>query len=64
MNDVETMAIAEMRIEIRALRRLVAHAECPNCDGSGGTPVQVGDNDWEQKQCQWCDERSKLIGDK
>lgn len=43
------------------MKKLLEVARCPN-DGcvDGGIPVQVGDNDWEQQQCQWCYERSQI----
>ncbi len=28
--------------------------DCPNCDNVGCIANQIGDNDWEQIQCQWC----------
>lgn len=41
---------------------LLEKAACPNArcvDGS--IPHQVGDNEWEAEQCQWCDEREKAL---
>ncbi len=46
--------------EIERLRGLLKVAKCPNCDGSGGIPHQVGNGEWEQEQCQWCDEVKAL----
>jgi len=28
--------------------------DCPNCDNSGYIPEQVGDNEWEPYQCEFC----------
>ena len=46
-----------------ALRTLLKVAKCPN-EGcvDGGVPVQVAEDEWQQEQCQWCDEREKLNG--
>lgn len=42
--------------------RLLKIARCPDkaCDGQGWSAVQVGDDEWEQQQCQWCDERAAI----
>ena len=40
---------------------LLRVADCPNCDGSGGIPRQVADEQWELEQCQWCDELHSLL---
>ena len=34
---------------------------CPNCDGSGATPVEDGYGGQEAEQCQWCDEFTGLM---
>ena len=49
---------------IAELERLLALAKCPSCDGSGGIPVQVGDHDWDQEQCQWCFEAEAILAKK
>jgi hypothetical protein len=65
MKDVSKMSDREMRGEIRSLRGLLAQATCPNTDCTdGGIPVQVGDDEWEAMQCQWCHERSELIANR
>ena len=46
--------------EIERLKGLLKVAKCPNCDGSGGIPHQVAEAEWEQEQCQWCDEIKAL----
>ena len=40
---------------------LLRVADCPNCDGSGGIPRQVAEEQWELEQCQWCDELHSLL---
>jgi len=51
--------------ERERLGPLLKAAVCPNrdrgCDGKG-IPVQIGDDDWEQEQCQWCHERTLACG--
>ena len=37
--------------------KLLSLAQCPNCDGSGGTQI----SETECEQCQWCDEKNQLI---
>jgi hypothetical protein len=50
--------------EIERLRGLLRAAICPSakdgCDGKG-IPRQVGEDDWEQEQCQWCYERRAAL---
>ncbi len=42
------------------LRSLIRDVEtsgglkCPSCDDEGFTVVQVGEDDWEQEQCEFC----------
>ena len=40
---------------------LLRVADCPNCDGSGGVPRQVAEEQWELEQCQWYDELHSLF---
>ena len=40
---------------------LLRVADCPNCDGSGGVPRQVAEEQLELEQCQWCDELHSLF---
>jgi len=40
---------------------LLRVAVCPNCDGSGGVPRQVAEEQWELEKCQWCDELHSLL---
>ena len=28
--------------------------QCPNCDNTGIIPVQIGHNEWEPMQCEFC----------
>lgn len=39
--------------------KLLEMAQCPNCDGSGGKQI----SETECEQCQWCDEKNKLIAE-
>jgi hypothetical protein len=62
MKVVDKMSMRELRSELRSTRPLLALARCPNpgcLDGS--IAHQVGHNEWEQEQCQWCYERGELI---
>ena len=42
-------------------KKWIEDARCPECDGSGYNAHQVGHGEWEQVQCQWCDERAHAI---
>lgn len=42
------------------LRALLKVAKCPACDGSGSIQHQIGEDEWEAEQCQWCFERAAL----
>ena len=53
--------VPELRRHIHILETLLIQAACPVCDGSGGIPQQVGDQESEQEQCQWCAELNTLI---
>jgi len=59
------MKRSEMEITSTALLAeaiaLLRVADCPNCDGSGGIPRQVAEEQWELEQCQWCDELHSLL---
>ena len=48
--------IEQLEEEIVRMQGLLDVAKCPNCDGSGGISHQVTEDEWEQEQCQWCDE--------
>lgn len=58
---------------LHKLTRLLEAAKCPDehCDGNGtcatGRTVPgydgEGDVEWDVWQCQWCDERKKLLGE-
>ena len=50
--------------KLAQVEALLAVAVCPACDGSGGIPHQISDDEWEQQQCQWCFERSALAPDR
>lgn len=46
---------------VEKARALLVAGKCPACDGSGGIPVQIGEDEWEEEQCQWCDERKQWL---
>lgn len=48
--------------QIATMIGLLRVAKCPACDGSGGIPHQIHEDQWALEQCQWCDERSQLVG--
>lgn len=60
MKNVDKMSKLELRGELRATRGLLARAKCPECDGSGTTNPAAAY--LLAYQCQWCAERSVLIG--
>ena len=64
MKNVDKMSLRELRKELCQTRRLLVLSRCPDedCDGKGFTVVPDGDGEAMQQQCQWCDERSALIG--
>ena len=40
--------------------KLLEVARCPNTDCiDGAIPHQVGEQEWEAEQCQWCYEREQ-----
>jgi len=48
--------------EIGLAQRLLEVARCPDDDCTDGViPHQVGDNEWEAQQCQWCYEREHFL---
>jgi len=49
--------------QIGVLKDMLTIAECPHCDGSGVIANQVGDQEWEPEQCQWCFEKNKALED-
>lgn len=53
--------LSSLRAEVETLRTLVALAQCPCCDGSGGYPEPDGHGDWKQAQCQWCFEKQAAL---
>lgn len=59
---LKALDTASAILPIEQLLGLLRVAKCPACDGSGGIPYQVGDQEWEQQQCQWCDERATILG--
>lgn len=65
MKTIDLMSGRELRRYLRQALGLLAIAKCPDdaCGGQGWSPVQVGPNEWEQEQCQWCHEKSALAED-
>ena len=62
MKNIEKMSNREMRDEIRQLRVLLEIARCPNLAClEGSIPHQIGPEEWEAEQCQWCYERNALL---
>ncbi len=60
MKDPQKMSERELRSELRETRGLLAAAKCPNIDCiAGGLIGRLAEN---PSQCQWCAERSALIG--
>ncbi len=57
-------ATAAERERLLPVLKLLEVAVCPakaiGCDGKG-IPHQVGEDEWEQEQCQWCHERTAAI---
>jgi hypothetical protein len=52
----------DQQAEIDELVKLLEVSACPNESCAEGTiPHQVGDNEWEQEQCQFCYEKGEAI---
>lgn len=64
MKNVDKMSERELRIELRAVRGLLASGRCsdPACLLGRVTGKQTGPSRWEHHDCEWCAERSELIG--
>jgi hypothetical protein len=67
VKNVSKMSDRELRNELTETRGLLAAAKCPsNCeDGTvvhGAHEHGDGDVEWDISECQWCSERSRLIG--
>ena len=47
-----------MNYKEKRLQEFDEKLPCVNrgCDNNGSIAHQVGEDDWEQEQCQWCDE--------
>ena len=58
MKNVDKMSKRELRTELRATRALLAQAYCPH---NPAVLVDAIGGDHGEK-CQWCAERSALIG--
>jgi hypothetical protein len=58
---IKPMLEEDILINVKKLEKLLELAKCPDCDGSGSIPHQFQDGEWDQQQCQWCDERSKMV---
>lgn len=44
------------------LVELLRIAKCPNSEcQDGAIPHQVGEQEWEAEQCQWCDEKKQAL---
>ena len=53
--------IKDFKKENEVLKKLVRAAICPECDGSGINAQQVGEQEWEAVQCQWCDTKNDIL---
>ena len=60
MKDVNLMSQQELRNELRDTRGLLAAANCPNRDCVQG--LMMGRLAEMPQRCQWCLDRSALIG--
>lgn len=56
------ITLAEERGRNEALK-LLEIARCPDidCDNKGTVACRISDDEWESQQCQFCDERKKLL---
>ena len=65
MKNVDKMSQRELRNELRETRGLLARANCPDTACLMGTVTgkQIGPSEWRQHKCDWCADRSELIGD-
>jgi len=62
VDDGDWVLARELQQENKRLEGLLALAICPDCDGSGvNTRGQVGENEWDIEQCQWCAERKQAL---
>lgn len=58
-----------IKTDIKQAITLLEMAHCPTCDGSGVIPLTstFSDHDGlpvaDMEQCQWCAERSEVVGD-
>lgn len=49
--------IERLTTEVSELKDFIAASgglKCRNCDDEGWYPMQVGDDEWEQVQCEFC----------
>jgi len=62
---IDLMSHRELRKTLREALVLLAIAKCPDdaCGGQGWSPHQIGPDEWEQLECQWCSEKSQLAED-
>ena len=62
MRKVEKMSEREMRFYLKPVIDLLRIARCPNLGClDGRIPHQIGAEEWEAEQCQWCFERQMLL---
>ena len=59
MKLIDKMSQRELRNELRTTRKLLAEATCPNEGCSSGV---IDLRNYNYEKCQWCAERSELIG--
>ena len=65
MKTIDLMSHREVRNALRLALGLLAIAKCPDdaCGGQGWSANQVGPDEWEQLECQWCSEKKALAED-
>ena len=54
---------AESSVEIQALKDALREADCPDSCYNGGTYTDLGHGNFEMVRCEWCKNRTALIGD-
>lgn len=50
--------------EVKVIKNLLDMADCPECDGTGIITEQCGDGNFESRQCEWCDTKNQVLGEK
>lgn len=54
--------VTDLRCALSKACKLLELARCPDTDCmDGAIPHQIGENEWEAQQCQWCCEKGALV---